>query len=320
MSSASSYHVPVLLRESVEGLGVSLRPNAVYVDCTFGGGGHSRAILERLGPHGRLIAFDLDPDAAANAPADPRFTLVADNFSQLEACLLRLGLATESDGTAGCVTGGILADLGVSSHQLDTAARGFSFRADAPLDLRLGPTIGPSAAELIDRLSAEALADILRSYGELSQAGRLSRAVLAHHAARPIRTTGDLVAALEPHFPRPDRNARLAQAFQALRIAVNGELDALEQLLATATHVLAPEARLVVISYHSLEDRRVKHVMASGRLDGREPKDFYGSSLSPYRVITRRVMVAGADELARNPRSRSARLRVAERNLLPPTA
>ncbi len=308
----SAYHVPVLLSESLRWLGVAERPDAVYVDATFGGGGHSRALLAALGPAGRLIAFDLDPDARDNAAellADPRFTLVAENFSALGAVLDRLGMAE--------VTGGVLADLGVSSHQLDTAERGFSFRFEGPLDLRLGPTVGPTAAELIAASTADELADILRSYGELPQAGRLARAIKAHHAAQPIATTADLVAALEPVIPRLDRAARLAQAFQALRIAVNGELEALDTLLTTATTRLAPGARLVMISYHSLEDRRVKHVIASGRLDGVEPKDFYGQSLSPWRVLTRKAVVAGADEQARNPRSRSARLRAAERNQRP---
>jgi 16S rRNA (cytosine1402-N4)-methyltransferase len=305
----SAYHVPVLLPESVTYLGVADRPSAVYVDATFGGGGHSRAILNALGPEGRLIAFDLDPDAQANVPTDARFTLVPRNYADLESVLDDLGIVQ--------LTGGILADLGVSSHQLDQAERGFSYRADAALDLRMGPSVGPSASELLNQYTADELAEVFRSYGELPQAGRLARTVLAVHRVTPIHTTGQLVAALEPQFPRADRNARLAQAFQALRIAVNDELAGLERLLTGATRRLATGARLVVISYHSLEDRRAKHMLSTGNLAGQMGTDFYGNSLSPYRLLTRKVVVASQREQDLNPRSRSARLRAAERNQQP---
>jgi 16S rRNA (cytosine1402-N4)-methyltransferase len=305
----SAYHVPVLLPESVAYLGVAERPDAVYVDATFGGGGHSRAILDLLGPEGRLIAFDLDPDAQANVPNDARFTLVPRNYADLESVLDELSIEQ--------LSGGILADLGVSSHQLDQAERGFSFRADAALDLRMGPSVGLSASDLLNQYTADELADVFRSYGELPQAGRLARAVMAVHGVTTIRTTGQLVAALEPLFPRADRNARLAQAFQALRIAVNDELAGLERLLMGATRRLATGARLVVISYHSLEDRRAKHVLSTGNLAGQQGTDFYGNSLSPYRLLTRKAVVASQREQDLNPRSRSARLRAAERNQLP---
>lgn len=305
----STYHVPVLLPESVAYLGVAERPDAVFVDATFGGGGHSRAILDLLGPEGRLIAFDLDPDAQANVPIDARFTLVPRNYADLESVLDELGIEQ--------LSGGILADLGVSSHQLDQAERGFSFRADAALDLRMGPSVGLPASDLLNQYTADELADVFRSYGELPQAGRLARAIMAVHGVTPIRTTGQLVAALEPLFPRADRNARLAQAFQALRIAVNDELAGLERLLMGATRRLVTGARLVVISYHSLEDRRAKHVLSTGNLAGQQSTDFYGNSLSPYRLLTRKAVVASQREQDLNPRSRSARLRAAERNQLP---
>lgn len=310
---AQPYHVPVMAAEVLSYLAVAERPEARFVDVTFGGGGHARQMLKSLGPNGRLLAFDLDPDAAANtadnAFNDPRFSLAATNFDQLESELDRLGWDQ--------ITGGLLADLGVSSHQLDHVERGFSFRADAPLDLRLGPSVGPSAAELLNSLKADELAECFRHYGELPQSGRLARAVMAVHGVSPIRTTSQFVAALEPLLPRTDRSARLAQAFQALRIAVNDEMGALERLLAAATRRLAPGARLAIMSYHSLEDRRVKHYLSSGNLTGRVTTDFYGNSLSPYTLLTRKAVVASPREVHDNPRSRSARLRAAERNERP---
>lgn len=303
---SATYHVPVLFDAALEGL--ALQPAGVYVDCTFGGGGHSRGILDALGPDGRLFAFDCDPDAAPNAPDDSRFALIPENF-RFAANFLKLHGVTQVDG--------ILADLGVSSHQFDAGERGFSTRADGQLDMRMDPRLPEGADALLRRMDEQELTRLFREYGELSQPHRAARALrqaMADADAPSITSTGRLQEVLMPLAPQQKRNQYLAQAFQALRIAVNDELGALAELLKASLRLLKPEGRLVVISYHSLEDRMVKRFMRAGNLEGEIAKDFHGRSLAPFDKVTGKAIVAGADEMERNPRSRSARLRVAARN------
>ena len=293
------YHTPVLLEESVDLL--DIRPDGTYADLTFGGGGHSRRILERLGPAGRLYAFDQDRDTLANRPDDGRFCYVESNFRFLRGALRCRGVR-EVDG--------ILADLGVSSHQFDTAGRGFSIRYDGPLDMRMNPSGGLTAAQVVNEYEAEALADLFYRYGELRQGRALARQILRK---RPIATTGELMAALEG-FAAPGReNKFFAQVFQALRIAVNDELGALEDFLTQSGEVLREGGRLSVISYHSLEDRLVKNFIRSGRFSGEVEKDFYGNPLRPLQPVERKAIVPSEREMAENSRARSARLRVGEK-------
>lgn len=303
---SATYHVPVLFDAALEGL--DLQPAGVYVDCTFGGGGHSRGILDALGPDGRLFAFDCDPDAAPNAPDDSRFALIPENF-RFAANFLKLHGVTQVDG--------ILADLGVSSHQFDAGERGFSTRADGQLDMRMDPRLSEGADALLRRMDEQELTRLFREYGELPQPHRAARALrqaMADADAPSITSTGRLQEVLMPLAPQQKRNQYLAQAFQALRIAVNDELGALAELLKASLRLLKPEGRLVVISYHSLEDRMVKRFMRAGNLEGEIAKDFHGRSLAPFDKVTGKAIVANADEMDRNPRSRSARLRVAARN------
>lgn len=299
--SSSDYHIPVLLNASLEALNIN--PNGVYVDVTFGGGGHSRAILTRL-EHGRLYGFDQDPDAQANLPNDPRFTLIGQNFRYMQN-FLRMHGVQKVDG--------ILADLGVSSHQFDEPSRGFSIRHDAPLDMRMGPSLPKSAAQLIAELEESELADIFKRYGEVQGAHRLARLLIQERSNRKIATTSDLVA-LSSRMAHPAKQQKyVAQVFQALRIAVNDELAALEALLSQSVEVLNPGGRLVVISYHSLEDRMVKYFMRAGNFKGEVEKDFYGNPIGPFTLISRSAIVPDENEIATNSRARSARLRVAER-------
>ena len=293
------YHIPVLLQASVEGLNLS--PDAVVVDVTLGGGGHTRAILEHLGPNGRLLAFDQDPDAHHNAPADARFALITSNFRHLQARLHAEGIAQVD---------AILADLGVSSHQLDEPTRGFSYRADAPLDMRMDTTTGPTAADLLNTLSAEEIAHILWLYGEFHNSRRMAAACVA---SRPLHTTTQLVAAMRPFLPKVNDYPILSRIFQALRIAVNDEMGALEDLLNQSLAMLAPGGRLAIISYHSLEDRLVKHFLQTGNLEGTLHKDFYGNPQTPWQLITRKAIQATEAEILDNPRARSARLRIAQK-------
>jgi 16S rRNA (cytosine1402-N4)-methyltransferase len=296
------YHVPVLADESVGYL--VTRPNGTYVDVTFGGGGHSRLILAALAPAGRLFGFDQDADAAANALDDPRFTFVTANFRDL-ANYLRLYGVEQIDG--------LLADLGVSSHQFDAAERGFSFRFEAPLDMRMDQSSAQrTAADLVNALDAADLQYILGRFGEVRNARTLAQAIVAARTTRPIATIGDLLTIVDP-LVRGTRNRYLAQVFQALRIAVNDEMGALEQLLRQATELLSPGGRLVVISYHSLEDRLVKNFLRAGQADGKPQKDFYGNIDRPYRILTKKPLLPDEAEIDRNPRARSAKLRVGER-------
>ncbi len=301
----SDYHLPVLLEQSIEGLAVN--PQGTYVDVTFGGGGHSRAILQELGSEGRLLAFDRDADAIANTIDDPRFTLIHEDFRYMKN-FLRLNGINRVDG--------ILADLGVSSHQFDEAGRGFSTRFDAELDLRMDRRQTTTAKDIVNTASEEELRGILHNYGELPNANRMARAIVSARAESPILTTFDLKKALESNIPRNQENKFYAMVFQALRIEVNGELEALKAMLTQAVEILNPGGRLVVISYHSLEDRLVKNIIKTGNFEGEVKKDFYGNLLSPLKPITRKPVVADAEELMDNPRSRSAKLRVAEKKQL----
>lgn len=297
------YHVPVLARECVDHL--CLRPGGIYVDVTFGGGGHSRLILTRAGDDPiRLFGFDQDEDAAANAIAnDDRFTFVAANFRHLKR-YLRLYGVKEIDG--------LLADLGVSSHQFDQAERGFSFRFEADLDMRMGTLADRSAADVVNQYSAADLQAVLGEYGEVRNARTLAKAIVAAREDQPVRTIEDLLRIIDPCI-RGQRNRYLAQVFQALRIEVNDEMGALRELFSQATELLRPGGRLVVLSYHSLEDRITKNFLRSGNADGKVNKDFYGNIDRPYKIVTRKPIVPSAAEQEENPRSRSAKLRVGER-------
>ena len=308
---AHEYHAPVLLQACLEGL--NIRPDGVYVDVTFGGGGHSKAILERLGPFGRLIAFDRDRDAwshaakagfgdgTKNAPKDDRFTLVKADFRWLKNHL-RFLHALPIDG--------LLADLGVSSHQFDTGARGFSFRFDGPLDMRMDHRTKRNAAQLLRDLDEPVLTDVLRKYGEVDGAHRVARQLVKANAESRIATTAQLVEALKPVTPRGKENSFLAQVFQALRIAVNDELGSLEAVLTQSADVIKPGGALVVMSYHSLEDRLVKNWMRSGDLGGAETKDIYGNRTRPFNPSSSKPIQPTDREIEQNPRARSARLRI----------
>lgn len=302
MRTMSEHHTPVLLQACIEGS--NIRPDGTYVDATFGGGGHSRAILGALGPGGRLIAFDRDRDAWRHAPEDPRFTLVKADFRWMRNHLRYLD-ALPVDG--------ILADLGVSSHQFDTARRGFSFRFDGPLDMRMDHRATRTATTLLDELDEKALADLLRKYGEVDGAHRVARSIVNEHARERITTTGRLVEVLRPLAPRQRESAFLAQVFQAFRIAVNDELGSLEALLKQSADLIRPGGRLVIISYHSLEDRLVKNWMRSGDLGGTETKDIYGNRTRPFDPLSSKAIQPTDREIADNPRARSARLRIAVR-------
>ena len=291
------YHIPALLQESMDGLAV--KPDGTYVDVTFGGGGHSRAILSLLGPDGRLVGMDQDMDAWRNRLMDDRFTFAHANFAYLQNFLRYYGI----DGVDG-----ILADLGVSFHHFDEVERGFTFRADAPLDMRMNRSAAFSARDLVNTYDEQRLADVLYLYGELRQSRRLAAAIAK---ARPLATTGELVDVVRPLLKPSQEKKELSMVFQALRIEVNGELDALRKLLSQSLSVLNPGGRLAVITYHSLEDRLVKNFMRTGNVEGRLEKDFYGRTNTPWRVVSK-VIVPSDEEIARNPRSRSAKLRVAE--------
>jgi 16S rRNA (cytosine1402-N4)-methyltransferase len=300
MSESEAYHIPALLAESVEGLRIA--PSGVYVDVTFGGGGHSREILKRLGPAGRLIAFDQDEDAARNTLDDPRFQLVRSNFRYLKNFLRYYGI-DEVDG--------VLADLGVSSHHFDDSKRGFSFRFEGDLDMRMNRNAGKRAADILNEYTSEKLADLFYRYGELKNSRSIAAAIVASRAAAPIVTTGQLLDILQPFTGRDKEKKMLAQAFQALRIEVNGEMDALGEMLQRSLEMLKPGGRMSVISYHSLEDRMVKNFFRSGNFEGTLVKDFFGNVETPFELVNRKVIVPSEEEQRMNPRSRSAKLRIA---------
>ena len=299
----SEYHIPVLLDESVSALIDST--SGTYADATFGGGGHSREILSRLSENGRLIAFDRDSDAIANRPDDSRLTLIRSDFRWIHNHVIHQGYKDGIDG--------VLADLGVSSNQFDTAERGFSFRYEDPLDMRMNQRAGKTAADIVNTYDEAALADIFYLYGELKNSRKIAAAIVKTRAEKPLRTIEDLLNIVKPMFGREREKKELAKVFQALRIEVNQEMDALKEMLLAATELLNPGGRLSVITYHSLEDRIVKNLMKTGNCEGKEEKDFFGRSSSPYKLINNKVIVPDADEQERNPRSRSAKLRIAER-------
>lgn len=300
--STTSYHIPALLEETINGL--NIKEDGTYVDVTFGGGGHSRAILEKLGNKGRLLGMDQDLDAWANKLDDNRFTFVHSNFSFLKNFVRYYGV----DGVDG-----ILADLGVSFHHFDASERGFSFRHDSALDMRMNTKSQLDAHTVLATYSEEELASVFYLYGELKQSRRMASAIVKARQAGEISTTGQLVEIVSPYIKRSQEKKELAQVFQALRIEVNHEIDVLKRLLEQSLEVLNPGGRLVVITYHSLEDRLVKNFMRSGNLEGKVEKDFYGRVSTPWKLINNKVITASDAEVERNPRSRSAKLRIAEK-------
>ena len=302
--STTSYHIPALLTETINGL--NIKEDGVYVDVTFGGGGHSRAILDKLGPKGRLLGMDQDLDAWGNRLDDSRFTFVHSNFSFLKNFVRYYGI----DGVDG-----LLADLGVSFHHFDASERGFSFRHDSALDMRMNTKSKLDARAVLATYSEEERASVLYLYGELKQSRRMASAIVKARQAGEISTTGQLVEIIAPYIKRSQEKKELAQVFQALRIEVNHEIDALKRLLEQSLEVLKPGGRLVVITYHSLEDRLVKNFMRSGNLEGKIEKDFYGRVSTPWKLINNKVIIASDEEVERNPRSRSAKLRIAEKNM-----
>ncbi len=298
----TSYHIPVMLEACVEGL--VLNPDGVYVDVTFGGGGHSRKILEHLSEKGRLIAFDQDEDAQRNMIDDPRFTFVGHNFAHLKK-FLQFHKHYPVDG--------ILADLGVSSHQFDAAERGFSYRFDHAIDMRMNAKKGVSAVELLNTYPIEQLSQIFYQYGELRQGRNIAKLIEKYRTEKKIETTNDLVEAVTPILFKGKENKVLSPIFQAIRIEVNQELEVLKQMLLQTVEALKPHGRIVVMSYHSLEDRLVKNFLRSGNFTGEVEKDFYGNPLTPFQLVTRKAVVASEKEVAENPRARSAKLRIAEK-------
>ena len=306
MITAEGYHVPVLLKESVDGL--EIKPDGVYVDVTFGGGGHSREILSRLGAEGHLYSFDQDEDAEQNIVSDERFTFVRSNFRYLKNWMRYYGVE-EIDG--------LLADLGVSSHHFDDETRGFSFRFDAPLDMRMNKRSGMTAADIVNNYSEEQLSDIFYIYGELKNARRIAAAIVKARAGKRIETTSELIQLTMDNGKLTIDDGKwkkdAAKLFQALRIEVNHEMDALKEMLNGARDLICEGGRLSVITYHSLEDRLVKNMMKAGNVEGKVKQDFFGRTESPFRQIGGKVIVPDEEEQARNPRSRSAKLRIAER-------
>ena len=296
------YHIPALLEECMEGL--DIKPDGIYVDVTFGGGGHSREILNRIGREGHLYSFDQDEDARNNALVDDRFTFVYSNFRYLKNFMLY----HEVDGVDG-----ILADLGVSFHHFDDEERGFSFRFDAPLDMRMNKRACMTAADILATYSEEQLSQMFYLYGEMRNARRIASAIVAKRAVNPIETTGQFLEVVTPFVNRKQEKKELAQIFQALRIEVNNEMESLKQMLQQAVEVLKPGGRLAVITYHSLEDRMVKNFIKTGNVEGVVEKDFYGRIDTPLRQVNNKVIVPSDEEVLRNPRSRSAKLRIAEK-------
>lgn len=321
VKTAETYHVPVLLKESVNGL--HIKPNGIYVDVTFGGGGHSREILSRLGADGHLFSFDQDADAENNIfedsedakdcsneqkgkrfVDDSRFTFVRSNFRFLKNWMQYYGIE-QIDG--------LLGDLGVSSHHFDDESRGFSFRFDAPLDMRMNKRAGKTAADIVNEYDEEQLANLFYIYGELKNSRRIASTLTNARRQKPIATTSDFISAVEPLFKREREKKDMAKLFQALRIEVNHEMTALKEMLMAATDVMKPGGRLSIITYHSLEDRIVKNIMKTGNIEGKVEQDFFGHIDSPYKLINNKVIVPSEEEQSQNPRSRSAKLRIAER-------
>lgn len=297
------YHIPVLLNETVDGL--NIKPGGIYVDVTFGGGGHSREILRRLSDDAHLYSFDQDADAEQNIPdGDKRFTFVRSNFRYLKNWM-RYYDVEHVDG--------ILADLGVSSHHFDDEERGFSFRFDAPLDMRMNERAGANAADVVNKYDEERLANVFYLYGEMKNSRQLASTIVKARSVKAICTINDLLEVVKPLMPREREKKDLARVFQALRIEVNHEMEALQEMLEAALQVLRPGGRLSVLTYHSLEDRMVKNFIRAGRIDGKVQQDFYGRRLTPWRAINNKVILPSAQEQTENPRSRSAKLRIAEK-------
>ena len=303
MENNESYHVPVMLPECIDALDIN--PSGIYVDVTFGGGSHSRAMFEKLGPEGRLISFDQDSDAKKNAWDAPNFEFVAANFAYISNHLRLLGIKKVD---------GILADLGVSSHQFDEEERGFSIRGEAALDMRMNQSSELSAEDIINDYSEVELLRIFRSYGEISNARKLVNTIDAARSSKRIKTTGELLQIIERCAPRHKEHKYFAQVFQAIRIEANDEMKVLEDVLLQTEDIIKPGGRLVVMSYHSLEDRLVKNYMKRGSLSGKIEKDFFGNVLKPFTEIVRHPITASEEELERNNRARSAKLRIAERD------
>lgn len=302
ITTAETYHVPVLLHESIDGL--AIKSGGIYVDVTFGGGGHSKEILRRLDEKAHLYSFDQDPDAEKNIVNDNRFTFVRSNFRYLKNWMRYYGV-DHIDG--------LLADLGVSSHHFDDETRGFSFRFDAPLDMRMNKRAGTTAAEILNTYDEEQLADIFYIYGELKNARKIASIIAKTRNEKKIETTGDLMSATEKLFQREREKKEMAKMFQALRIEVNHEMDALKEMLNGAKDLLGEGGRLSVITYHSLEDRIVKNMMKAGNVEGKIKQDFFGRIETPFRLINNKVIVPSNEEQQQNPRSRSAKLRIAEK-------
>ncbi len=302
INTAETYHVPVLLNESIDGL--DIKSDGIYIDVTFGGGGHSKEILRRLGKKGHLYSFDQDPDAEKNIVNDNRFTFVRSNFRYLKNWMRYYGV-DHIDG--------LLADLGVSSHHFDDETRGFSFRFDAPLDMRMNKRAGTTAAEILNNYNEEQLADIFYIYGELKNARKIAATISKARNEKRIETTDDFLHVTEKLFQREREKKEMAKMFQALRIEVNHEMDALKEMLNGAKDLLCEGGRLSVITYHSLEDRIVKNMMKAGNVEGKIKQDFFGRIEAPFRLINNKVIVPSDEEQQQNPRSRSAKLRVAEK-------
>lgn len=301
--SDQTYHIPALLPQTIECL--DIKPNGIYVDATFGGGGHSHAILEKLGSDGKLFGFDQDEDAIANVPDDPRFTFVRSNFRFMRNFLRYHGVERVD---------GILADLGVSFHHFDDAERGFSFRTDAPLDMRMNRKASLTAAQLLQQSDQRDLISLFRTYADLKDPSKAAKAIIAAKDKVPIRTTFELAEAVRPGLNPKGEKKEMAQVFQALRIAVNSEMEALVTLLSTAPLMLKEGGRAVILTYHSVEDRIVKNFFRSGNAEGEIEKDFYGKVICDWKAITRSPITADNEEIERNPRSRSAKLRAAALN------
>lgn len=302
MEKKNVYHIPVLLKETVDGLNIN--PDGVYVDVTFGGGGHSREILSRLSLKGHLYSFDQDEDAEQNIIQDKRFTFVRSNFRYIKNWMRYYDIEQVD---------GILADLGVSSHHFDAQERGFSFRFDAPLDMRMNQKAQRTAADILNEYSESQLADIFYLYGELRNARKIAATVVKNRANSPIKTTGDFMEIIKTFFEKDREKKELAKVFQALRIEVNQEMQALKEMLTASATILKPGGRLSVLTYHSLEDRMVKNLIKTGNVEGRVEKDFFGNTNAPLKMINNKVIMASEEEQASNPRSRSAKLRIAEK-------
>ena len=317
VKTADTYHVPVLLKQSIDGL--NIKPGGIYIDVTFGGGGHSREILKRINGNGQLYSFDQDEDAeknvnniiaelsndgATSTDGNCGLTFVRSNFRYLKNWMRYYGI-DHIDG--------LLADLGVSSHHFDDETRGFSFRFDAPLDMRMNTRAGMTAADIVNEYEEEALADIFYLYGELKTSRRIAAAVVKARDAKKIETTQDFIKAVEPFFKREREKKDMAKLFQALRIEVNHEMDALKEMLFSATELLNEGGRLSVITYHSLEDRIVKNIMKTGNAEGKMKQDFFGRIETPFKLVNNKVIIPDEEELQKNPRSRSAKLRIAEK-------